>query len=310
MAAKLERYRAAERRLWDKLGTEPVERFVTLPSGGRVRVQELGDGPPVLFVHGVSVAGTSWCTLAAAMDGCRRILLDRPGCGLSDPIVGGPLRTVDQVAAFADRLVPDVLDALELDTAAVLSTSYGGWFALRGAAAAPDRIERIVEYSCLIGAPAGRAPMTVRMAAIPGMSSMMSHLPVTRSMVKSMLRQIGMRRAVDSGTFDADMVDWFVSLLRDTDTFANDQRSAPDVVTPIRGHNRRVWFTDDLLAKVTMPVLFLWGDEDTNGGADVARQLAPRLPDARLEIIPEAGHAPWLDELELCTRRTMEFLTV
>jgi pimeloyl-ACP methyl ester carboxylesterase len=66
--------------------------------------------------------------------------------------------------------------------------------------------------------------------------------------------------------------------------------------------------TDELLAQLAMPVLLLWGDEDTNGGAAVAREFAPRLPNAQLEIIPEAGHAPWFDEPGLCAQRTREFL--
>lgn len=295
--------------MWEKLGVTPVERRVKLRSGGAVRVQELGSGDPLLFIHGVSVAGTSWCTLAAALQDFRCILLDRPGCGLSDPIAGGPLTTLPDVENHADRLLAEVLDALELDRAAVASTSYGGLFAFRGAAAAPDRVDRIVEYSWLMGAPTDRAPLFMRIGALPGMKSMMSRMPVTRGVVKGMLSQTGMKRAVATGTFDDDMIQWLLALLRETDTMGNDMRSSPDVVTPIRGHNRALLLTDELLARLTMPVLFLWGDEDTNGGAAVARELAPRLPAARLEIIPEAGHAPWIDELELCARRSREFLS-
>jgi 2-hydroxy-6-oxonona-2,4-dienedioate hydrolase/4,5:9,10-diseco-3-hydroxy-5,9,17-trioxoandrosta-1(10),2-diene-4-oate hydrolase len=57
-----------------------------------------------------------------------------------------------------------------------------------------------------------------------------------------------------------------------------------------------------------MPVLFLWGDEDPNGGTAVARSFVGRFPNAQLEIIPEAGHAPWIDDLGMCAERTREFL--
>ena len=308
MRKDLDRYRQAEARLWEKLGATPVERWVTLPSGGAVRVQEIGSGDPLLFVHGASVAGTSWWRLAAALDGFRCILLDRPGCGLSDPIVGGPLATLHDVERYADRLVPEVLDALELDRATLLSTSYGGLFAFRGAAAAPARVDRIVEYSRLMGAPTAGAPLSMRLGAIPGMKSVMIRMPVTRGVVKSMLRQLGMKRAVATGTFDDDMIEWLLALLRHTDTLRNEMQSLPAVITPIRGTSRGLLLTDELLARLAMPVLFLWGDEDTNGGAAVAREFAPRLPNAQLEIIPEAGHAPWIDELELCVRRTREFM--
>jgi hypothetical protein len=47
------RYRQAERTLWDAVGVTPEDRTVHLAGlGTDVRVQEVGDGPPVLFVHG------------------------------------------------------------------------------------------------------------------------------------------------------------------------------------------------------------------------------------------------------------------
>ena len=123
-----------------------------------------------------------------------------------------------------------------------------------------------------------------------------------------MLRQIGLARAIETGKFDDDMLDWFVSVLRDTDTMTNEVRSSPKVITPIGGLNRRMLLQNDLLSRVTMPVLFLWGDEDPNGGESVARSFVARFPRAQLEVIPRAGHAPWIDELDLCAGRTKAFL--
>ena len=68
-------YLEAERRLWDRAGVVPTERWVTLASGGRVRVQEVGDGPPFVLLHGGSISGTSWATLAAALVECGASLL-------------------------------------------------------------------------------------------------------------------------------------------------------------------------------------------------------------------------------------------
>jgi pimeloyl-ACP methyl ester carboxylesterase len=304
----LDRYHETERRLWDKLGVTPVERRVTLESGGEVRVQEVGVGPPVVFIHGVSVAGTSWCLLAAALDGFRCILVDRPGCGLSDPIVGGPLRDLASVEVYADRLLSDLLDALELESAMVAATSYGGLFAFRGAAAAPERVEKLIEYSWLIGAPSGSVPFSARMSGLPGIQALLTRTPMTRRMVKAALRQFGLGRAIDTGAFDDDMIDWAYALLRDTDTLSNDVRSSPKVVTPIKGHNKNLLLTDGLLSMLTMPVLLLWGEDDPNGGAAVGRTFAPRLPNAELVIVSGAEHAPWIDDLQTCVTNTQAFL--
>ena len=308
MPRDVARFVEAERALWEHLGVAPVERRVRLASGGQVRIQEVGDGPPFVLIHGASIAGTSWATLAAALDGVRCVLVDRPGCGLSDPIDGGPLRDLTSVEAYADRLLGQLLDALELDTAAIGATSYGGFFAFRGAAAAPERVSRIVEYSWLVGAPSEGAPLSARIGGIPGLRSAMTRLPMTRGMVATALRQFGLGRAIDSGAFDDHMLDWAHALLRHTDTMANDVRSSPQVFTPVRGQNLDVLFDDDLLASLTMPILLLWGEDDPNGGAAVAREFAPRLPDADLVVVPGAEHAPWLDDLELCASQTRDFL--
>lgn len=308
MRKDVQLYLDAERRLWDHVGVVPLERRVTLGSGGQVRVQEVGEGTPFVLLHGGSIAGTSWATLAAALDGVRCILVDRPGCGLSDPIVGGSLRDLPSVQRYADRLLADLLDALELRTAAVGATSYGGFFAFRGAAAAPERVSKLVEYSWLIGAPSEGAPITARLQAVPGVRSLMTRMPMSRGMVKAALRQFGLGRAIDCGAFDDRMLDWAYALLRHTDTLANDVRSSPDLFTPIRGQNNDVLLTDDLLSKLTMPVLFLWGQHDPNGGDAVARTFAPRLPNAELVVVADAEHAPWLDDLETCVSRTLSFL--
>jgi pimeloyl-ACP methyl ester carboxylesterase len=309
VAGDLDAFREAEANLWRSVGAAPTERFVQLAAGGQLRVQELGEGPPVLFVHGVSVAGSSWCQLAGALPEFRCILIDRPGCGLGDPVPGGSLLDLPAVREYADNLVRDVLDALALDRAHLAATSYGGLFALRGAARHPDRVNRIVQYSWPMGAPMDKVPISMRLAAIPGMQTLTFKMPVTPWLVKTLLSQVGLKRAITTGAFTDEMVDWTVALMRETDTLANDMRASPRVVTPIRGMNRDLLLTDETLARITTPVLFLWGDEDPNADESNAKDFVPRLPNAELEVVAEAGHSPWIDRIDYCARQTTEFLS-
>ncbi len=302
-------YRRAEAKLWEHVGAEPRDYRVKLATGGEVRVQELGEGPPVLFIHGGAISGASWALLTAQLPQFRCIMIDRPGCGLSDPIDGGPITELDELKAYADRLLSDLLDALELEHAAVAATSYGGFMAFRGAAAAPDRVSKLIEYSWLIGAPGGSAPIVARMGAIPGMQSMTAKMPMTRSMVKVALAQVGLGKAIKTGAFDDVMLDWAHALMRHTDTMGNDVRSTPKVFLPIKGQNDAVLLSDELLSKLTMPVLFAWGESDPNGGAAVAKEFVPRVPHGELVIIPGAEHAPWIDDLDACVEATVEFLS-
>ena len=63
-------YRSAEGRLWRSLHVEPTEQFVHLERNDvDVRIQEIGAGPPVLFIHGAATSGASWASLAARLTG-------------------------------------------------------------------------------------------------------------------------------------------------------------------------------------------------------------------------------------------------
>jgi pimeloyl-ACP methyl ester carboxylesterase len=301
------RYREAERRLWDDIGLPARERFLALPRlGVEVRVQEVGHGDPVLFIHGASNGGTSWARLTASLPGVRRcVLLDRPGCGLSQPLP----RQLDSdgIVEVARHLVPDVLDAMEVDRAAVVATSFGSLSALHGAAAHADRLSRVVLLAWPVGAPTAHVPSIMRMGALRPMSAMMARMPVTTASVRSMLRQIGLRRALETGRFTDLDLDVFVALLRHTDTFHNEVNGGR-YLSLRHGVVGGLVVPDEVLASITAPVLMLWGDEDPLGGPDVAHDLAARIPTATLKMLPAAGHAPWIDHPEHVAAAITKFL--
>ena len=301
------RYAAAEASLWASVGATPAERLLTLDHlGVRVRVQELGSGPAVLFIHGANTSGSSWVTLAARLDGYRRIVLDRPGTGLSEPLPR-PLNP-HTMPAFADTLVTDVLDALGLPSAHLVATSLGGYIALRTAAAHPDRVDRMVQFSWPVGAPAARSPAVMRFMSIPGIARLVTALPPSERSVRLVFRSLGHAPSLQDGRITQADLDTYLSLLRDTDTQANEMALGRSVVSPLRLIDR-LQLTDDDLAAVRAPTCFVWGGRDPFGGAEAADELARRLPDARIVMLPEAGHAPWLDDLDRCTQVTDGFLS-
>ncbi len=299
---------AVERALWSSYGITPREQRVRLPAGNEVRVQEVGTGPPVIFVHGVSVAGTSWLRLVDALkDDFRCLLIDRPGCGLSDPVPYGPLKTAAAFKRYAEDLVPDVLDGLGLDAAPVACTSMGGFFGFRAAIAHPQRVTKLVEYSWTMGSPMARVPIMMRLGSPAPMRAMMLRMPITPRAVKMMLKQVGLTRAIESGAFDDAMVNWMVTLMKHTPTLESETDNNPFI--SLRGENPEVLFTDDELRNVDLPVLLLWGDEDAMAGEAEANAFASRLPNATLDVVREAGHAPWFDQLEQCAAKTREFVS-
>jgi pimeloyl-ACP methyl ester carboxylesterase len=95
--------------------------------------------------------------------------------------------------------------------------------------------------------------------------------------------------------------------MRHTDTIRNEFAPARALISPIRGL-ARLHLDDATLARVACPTLFIWGGCDPFGGEAVARALVARMPDAQLDLMPDAGHSPWLDDMAACVTRMTAFL--
>ncbi len=299
-----DKVRAAEHRLWASLGTIPKAdyRIHLKRNDVSVRLQEVGEGPPVLFIHGALVNGGSYSSLVSRLTHFRCLVLDRPGAGLSDPLAKPP--TIETLPSFGDDLVADVLDALEIDSAHVVSSSFGGYFALRGAAAHPDRVRRIVHFSFPVGAPVDRFPLSQRMMGWPFVWRILQ-VPPTRPAVRMMFRMTGQGQSLTNGGITQHDIDGWIAVLRHTDTRRNEMAMGRSFFTP-RGI-AELSLTDDELARIGCPVLLYWGENEPVGGADVARRLADRIPNAELELIPGSGHAPWLDDLDRAAKTVTAF---
>lgn len=297
-------YRHAEERFWRSVGGQPRERRVRLDRLGiNVRVQEVGEGPPVLYLHGGPNAGTTWAPVVGRIEGLRSLIVDRPGTGLSEPFT----IDADNLTWFADGFVAELLDALEIATAHVVASSFGGFLALRSAAATPSRVDRMVQMGCPAGAADMAIPGFMKAMVTPGLSRLIEALPPSQMSVRMMLRQIGHDMSHGSGRISPEFVDWYLALQRHTDTGDNDGRMIQRLVS-LRGPHPSLSLPDDILAAVDTPTYFLWGADDTFGGRDVAQRLVEAMPHAELELLPGAGHLPWLDDPERATTVIGTFL--
>jgi pimeloyl-ACP methyl ester carboxylesterase len=300
------RYREAERRLWQSVGVAPTERRLHLDRlDTDIRVQETGDGPPIVFVHGGSASGANWASLVAHVDGFRCVLIDRPGCGLSPPL-DRDLSDLGDFTDMVDALVVDLVDALELPTGRIVATSMGALFAVRGAAAHPERVERMVTFGYTLGAGLTHVPLSMRIATLPGLNRLMTSIPPTKSAVRAIMRQLGHGPAMKDGRITPEMLGWFLALLRYTPSMRN-STNAPRSVLKV-GTKGQTVLPVDVLQRVRCPVRLIWGDADPLGGVDVAERFSTQFADAELEMWPDSGHAPWLDNAELAGERVVDFL--
>jgi 2-hydroxy-6-oxonona-2,4-dienedioate hydrolase len=295
------KFREAEQHLWDFVGHDPTERrFVMATTGTEVRVQEVGQGDPVLFIHGGPNCGSTWAPMLRYFDGFHCLLVDRPGTGLSEPY---PV-TAANLASFGAGFVSGVLDGLEIPQAHVVASSFGGHLALRSAAAHPHRFRRMVQMAAPAMVPGAVYPPFMKLMTSRFIRSMMNLFPPTQSVNRSIFRQIGHGESLDAGLIPQVFLDWYLAVGRHTDTLRNDGDPIGSVVPA----GELVTLSGSLLASVTTPTLFLWGNDDGFGGEDNARLVSGLLPNARLVMLPNAGHLPWLDDPGLVAERTADFL--
>src|SRR5512132_1383181 len=132
-------------------------------SHGETQLYELGNGPPLLYVHGGLGGAYEVVPILAALANTHRVLaVDRPGHGLADPYDyrGGDL--LDHGRTF----VRDIVDGLELSTVDVVANSLGALLSVAFAIDAPRRVSRLA----LVGAPFGimrRPPLLMLPTGLP-----------------------------------------------------------------------------------------------------------------------------------------------
>ena len=300
------KYREAEKHLWESVGASPQEQFVTLPRiGVKVRVQEVGEGEPVLFIHGGPNSGSTWAPLLEHLPGYRCLVVDRPGTGLSEPY---PV-TRKNLAQYGAVFVGDVLTALDVDAAHVVASSFGGMLAIRSAAVEPQHFRRTVQMAAPALAPGSPTPPFMKVMAFSPMRWLIGKLPPNQRANDSILRQLGHGVSIDEGRFSPIFNDWYLALQRHTDTMKNDGDMIGRFVS-WGGFDPADAIPDEVFAAVTTPTLFLWGADDGFGDEKVARGVADRMPNAELVMIPNFGHLPWLDDPESIARQTLDWLSV
>ncbi len=298
------KYREAEERLWASVRLAPTERFIQLPRiGTEARVQEVGNGEPVLFIHGGPNSGSTWAPMVEHFPGFRCLLVDRPGTGLSEPFEV----TKDNFAHFGSIFVGDVLDGLGLESAHIVASSFGGMLALYSAAAEPAGFRRMVQMACPAMVPGMTTPPFMRAIMIGVVRRAIGMLPPNDRANESILRQIGHGASLDAGRIPQTFSDWYAALQQYTDTMKNDG----DMIGrfgSLRGFDRSLTIPDEVFGRIGTPTLFLWGEDDGFGGVDVAQDVVGRMPAAELVMLAASGHLPWLDDPSGIALATAEYL--
>jgi pimeloyl-ACP methyl ester carboxylesterase len=279
---------------WREVDWQGQARTVKV-GGDTVSYVELGEGEPVLAIHGLGGNWTVWLENMTALAQRHRVIaVDLPGFGRSAPAGDG-------IAIHGySRLLLGLLDELALEQTVLIGNSLGGWIAADLALRAPGRVRALV----LVDA-GGVVPTAGErrkaLAIMGGAARLARYAPRFRSAVASRrrLRSLALRY-----------------------TFARPEELAADLVyvalppEPDPGFQaalyaaKRSWSEAwcDRLAEIASPTLIVWGECDALLPLRHAREYARRIVGSRLAVIPDAGHLPMLERPERFNDVVLEFL--
>lgn len=252
--------------------------------GLSLAVDVLGEGGPILFIHGFPLDRTIWRPMAATLTGWRRIAPDLRGFGRSAAPEG-----TGSMATWADDLAA-LLDALGAEQAVVCGHSMGGYVAFEMLRRHPERVRALVLVNTRAApdddkARAARNAMMTRVRR-DGAGAVVEDLlprlvaPATRKTQPHVVEQV--RRVITAGHGEG--LAQALEAMRDRP----DSRS--------------------LLETIVVPTLVIAGRDDQIVPAAESRAMAAAIPDAHLAMVPDAGHLAPLEQPVNTSRIVGEFL--
>jgi len=263
---------------------------------GELHYHEAGDGPPLLLLHGSGPGVSAWSNfrgnLAAFAAGYRTLALDFPGFGVSASCDGSPL-------AAAAPAVTAFLDALGLESVAIVGNSMGGNVASQVAAAHPDRVSRLVTIggvgtALFATSPSEGVKLLVQFVEDPTRERLVTWM---ESMVfdPSILTEefVELRWQVASKPEAlADVKRMFNSKV--LGMMRRAPLAAPDQVAT--------------LAKIKAPTLITWGRDDRVTPLDSMLVPMRVIRNCELHVFPDCGHWAMIERKAEFERVTLEFL--
>ncbi len=263
---------------WMRVDWLAQRRSVELP-GATVNYVEIGEGSPILFIHGISGGWQNWLeNLPHFGANQRAIALDLPGFGNS------PMPEWEVGMPAYGQLIHDFCEKLGLERATLVGNSMGGFVAVEAATAEPQRYSRLV------------------LVAAAGILNTWN--PQVRATVTAYAWS-------KLGGVVADNGRWLVAHPRSRQLalapfLRYPGRLRPELLVEQMAGGRCPGFGDALqslishdirerLATIEMPTLIVWGLSDRVIPVAAAISYHRRIPHSRLEIFERTGHVPQLE---------------
>jgi len=242
-----------------------------------------GEGRPLLFLHAGHGVDADDPLVEMLSKHNKVYAASHPGFGGSDLPSG--VTTVDDLA----YIYLDLLEDLDLHDVTLVGVSFGAWLALEIATKGTGRIGRLVLIDAVGLKFSDRETRDI--ADIYGVT-IEDLPPLFFSDAEKGLEVFG---RLDFKNMDDS------SVLR----FARNRESlvlfgwSPTLYNPKLRQR---------LHRVKPPVLLVWGADDRVVSVDYGRKLAEALPDARIEVVKDAGHYGYLEQPQAFGEYITKFL--
>ena len=288
-----ETYADADDATWREVDWTAMQRTVEV--GGRaVNVLDTGgDGPVLLWIHGLSANWQSWLlNIPQFMGSYRCVALDLPGFGLSDMpaediSITGYAATVDAVCVV-----------LGIDVVSVIGNSMGGFVGAELALAFPTRVERLVLVSA-----AGLSQENVRREPVLAVGRLLATGAAhTAAYQDTLARRPRLRRLALAGVVRYPER-LSVALTHELFQGAGKPGFLP-ALEALLSYSFR-----DRLAGIEIPVLIVWGEFDMLVPVGDATEYATLIgANARRVVFNDTGHVPMIERPTRFNALLAEFL--
>jgi len=266
---------------------EPVDATFLTVEGARVRYLDVGEGPPVVLLHGFASSIENWGSVIPALKKTHRVLaVDLKGFGWTDRPVG------DYSPAAQAALVRAVMKERGIDQAAIVAHSWGSSVALAFALAYPEATSRIALYDAW-----------VYESQLPSMFQLARAKGVGEFLFAAFYSERGEER-LSLGFYDPEIIP--EKLVEAVELAMERPGTRAAALEAVRG----MAFTEveQTYSRITAPTLLLWGREDVVTPLSIGERLSRQLPNARLVVYPRCGHFPMIEAVAASNRELLEFL--
>ena len=255
---------------------------VVRANGLEIAYERVGEGPPLVFVHGAAVDARVWRPqLAALADEFTVVAWDEPGAGRSSDVPAD-----FGLADYADCLAA-LIDALDLGPAHVAGLSWGGTVAQELYRRHPELVATLILVDTYAGWKGSLPEEEVR-TRVEGVRQMLA-------------APAGKFDPTLPGLFAGDPPAEFLLLLEEMAADVRPESMRTALLLMAEADQR------DLLPRIAVPTLLIWGELDARSPLSVARQFEKAIPDTKLVVISGAGHESNLERPEPFNDAVREF---